>query len=163
MDWEKTNPNEPKRTQTNPNKPNLRNAEMNATVCLARNYEKNPAPRLRENKPNSKPISEKPNMNANSFLAKDYERKSLRGINPIQTQFFRAPRFLPPAGRVAQQTLAAPSGVVLPALILPGKTCLKIELAMCRCDTPKINIANCPNLTAAFPPPCLIWREECAE
>ena len=38
------------------NKPNFREAQMNATIFVRRNYENNSALRLRENKANSKPI-----------------------------------------------------------------------------------------------------------
>ena len=49
MDWEKTNPNEPKQSQTNPisEKP-----KMNVNKVLTKDYENQPLRRLPENKPN---------------------------------------------------------------------------------------------------------------
>ena len=46
MDWEKTNPNEPKQTQF------AKRQEMNTTIYFTRYYEDNPAPWLRQNKAN---------------------------------------------------------------------------------------------------------------
>ncbi len=72
---------------TNPNKPNLRKAKMNANSIITRDYRKKDDFVVRINKPNSNPISSKAQMNANVFLTKDYENEPPSGpkkTNPIK-------------------------------------------------------------------------------
>jgi hypothetical protein len=71
------------------NKANFPDTQMNLTIYLTKNYENNPAARLRKNKPNSKPISKKPKMSASSIPTRDYENQPLAGLpqnKPNQTQ-----------------------------------------------------------------------------
>ena len=91
MDWEKTNPNEPKRTQTNPisEKP-----KMNTNSELTKDYIKYDDFAVQKNKPNSNPIPQKAKMSAKSLLTKDYENQPLWRLlenKPNQTQFQTLP------------------------------------------------------------------------
>ncbi len=91
---------------SNPNKPNLRNAKMNVNLTLTKDYRKKDDFAVRKNKPNSQnaknerklnfnkglqkkrlfnspknkpktnPISEGPKMSANIFVTTDYENKT---------------------------------------------------------------------------------------
>ena len=113
MDWEKTNPNEPKRTQfagraklmqslylqrimkkntakgykkTNPKQTQFtKSQQMNANSFLAKDYAKNRPFRPRENKPKTNPICGKLKMNATVYDKTNYKNPALRGINPIST------------------------------------------------------------------------------
>jgi hypothetical protein len=64
------------------NKPNFVGVQMNANVCFRRNYENNPALRLRQNKPN---LSEA-KMSVSSVMTKDYENQPPWGSKSNQTQ-----------------------------------------------------------------------------
>ena len=79
---------------SNPIKPNFRNAQMNVNLTLIKDYRKKDDFEVRKNKPNSKPISVKPKMNANVFATKDYEnetafrlQKNKPNSNPIKANF----------------------------------------------------------------------------
>jgi len=79
--------------KTNPNKPNLLDAQMNVTSLITVDYENKSNCKLCENKPNTNPI--KPNfrkakMNIALYSETNYERKGLYGCRknkPKQTQF----------------------------------------------------------------------------
>ena len=75
---------------SNPNKPNLRKAQMNVNLTLTKDYRKKDDFAVRKNKPNSNPISVKPKMSANIFITKDYENETafrLQKNKPKQSQF----------------------------------------------------------------------------
>jgi len=78
---------------SNPNKPNLRKAQMNVNSLITKDCRKKDDFIVRINKPNSNPISSKAKMSANAFSQKDYENKTAFRLqknkpnsNPIQTQ-----------------------------------------------------------------------------
>ena len=74
---------------SNPIKPNFRNAKLNVNLTLTKDYRKKDDFAVQKNKPNSNPISEKPKMNANVFIAKDYENETAfepQKNKPKQTQ-----------------------------------------------------------------------------
>ena len=76
MDWEKTNPNEPKRTQYEPkrtqNKPNFEKSQMNVNFFVTKDYENQPP---WGSKSNQTQFAKRQEMNVNFFLTKDYEEK----------------------------------------------------------------------------------------
>jgi hypothetical protein len=74
VDWEKTNPNEPKQTQF------PKGQEMSASVYFTTNYENNAALPLRQNKPNSKPIPQKPKNQRNLIVNKGLSKSALRSL-----------------------------------------------------------------------------------
>jgi len=53
---------------------------MSVNVYSTKNYDNNPAPRLRQNKANSNPIRQKPKMNVTCVLAKPYKNLPLWGL-----------------------------------------------------------------------------------
>jgi hypothetical protein len=79
------------------NKPNFRNAKMNVTACLTRNYDNICACRVPENKPNSKPIQTQTNpicqrvkLMQSMYLQRIMKKNAAKGYektNPKQTQF----------------------------------------------------------------------------
>ena len=76
------------------NKPNLRDAQMNVSPVITREYKNKSNWRLAENKPNtnpnkpnSNPIRQKPKMNVNSIVTKDYENICPCGAPKKQTQY----------------------------------------------------------------------------
>ncbi len=114
---EKRTQNEPKtnpiRTQTNPIKANLPEAQMNVSSLLTKDYENQRLSRLGENKANTNPI--KPNfrkarMKLNFCSTKDYENQPR-----LRTPRYRKWR----GGPGAMETLARlghpPAGPGLPA------------------------------------------------
>ena len=79
----KTNPNEPKRTQ---NEPNFKNAKMNVSYYITKGYENKSNWAICENKPNPNPISQKAQMNLNLFATKHYKNQPPWGSKSNQTQ-----------------------------------------------------------------------------
>jgi len=78
---------------SNPNKPNLRKAQMNVNSLITKDYGKNDDFSVRINKPNSNPISVKPKMNANVYVIEDYENETAfrpKKTNPIKPNFQKA-------------------------------------------------------------------------
>ena len=61
---------------SNPIKPNLKRAKMNANSPITKNYRKNDDFVVRINKPNSNPISKRPKMSANVYFIEDYENET---------------------------------------------------------------------------------------
>jgi len=75
---------------SNPIKPNLKRAKINANVFKIKDYRKKDDFVVQINKPNSNPISVKPKISANAFSQKDYENKTAfrpKKTKPKQTQF----------------------------------------------------------------------------
>jgi hypothetical protein len=75
---------------SNPNKPNLKKAQMNVNLTLTKDYRKKDDFSVRINIPNSNPSSVKPNISANVFVRKDYENETsfrLQKNKPKQSQF----------------------------------------------------------------------------
>ena len=83
------------------NKPNFREAQINLSFFITKDYESKSNPKLGENKPNSNPIQTQTNpiaerlkMNVNSLITKDYENIDPYGApenkpktNPIKLSF----------------------------------------------------------------------------
>ncbi len=75
---------------SNPNKANLKRAQMNVNLTITKDYRKKDDFIVRINKAKTKPISSKAKMNANVFLTKDYENKTAFGpkkTNPNKPNF----------------------------------------------------------------------------
>jgi hypothetical protein len=74
------------------NKPNLLDAQMNASVYYTKIYNNETAFRRRKNKPNSNPIKpnfQKAKMNVNLTLTKDYRKKDDFVVRINKPNFFK--------------------------------------------------------------------------
>ncbi len=79
---------------SNPNKPNLKKAQMNTNSFITKDYRKKGDFAVRKNKPNSNPISKKPKMNVNLYVIEDYRKKMIsqsKKTNPNKPNFTYPP------------------------------------------------------------------------
>jgi len=71
---------------SNPNKPNLRKAEMNISLYIIEDYRKKGDFKVRINKPNLQNAKNERKLNFNKGLQKKRLFSSPKKTNPIQTQ-----------------------------------------------------------------------------